>query len=74
MYGAKRYILSTQFGNRGNPNKRLTSTDEWAMTQDWPNAGGGWAPGSTFSVGSNNLGQTQDFITKNSEIEQNILP
>jgi hypothetical protein len=71
MYGAKRYMLSTRFGNRSSPNTRTSSNDVWAMPPEWPNTGGGWA---TYSIQPGNLGASDNFITKNSELEQNILP
>ena len=73
MYGAKRYLLNTSFGNKSSPNRRSSSVDEWAMTADWGNDGGGWFP-HTFSVRSGNFINSDEFITKNNELEQNILP
>lgn len=73
MYGAKRYILNTSFGNRSSPNRRSSSNDEWATTTDWGNDGGGWFPG-TYSMSAGVFINSDEFITKTNEIEQNILP
>lgn len=73
MYGAKRYLLNANFGNSTSPNRRTSSNDDWAMTDDWGNTGGGWFPGS-FSGPLNISINSGEFVAKNNELEQNILP
>ena len=76
MYGAKRYLLNARFTyGRSSPNRRTSAGDGWAMSNDWvaANLGGGWFPGN-YSMSAGALINADEFITKNNEIEQNILP